>query len=536
MKKDILKACMAMFFIFITILVCAYSTVIDKELFEYEEVQKEVIDESYIYEIKDNNFDLPAIVINTNGEAIKRREDIIADIKIYENSNNSNNNNDSSNINNINNNNTDSNDSNSNVGNNMNNNNNNNEFNDYKCSEYKTNISIRGNSTYKYPKKQFSLELIKDNGEEKNVKLLGMEKGSDWVLNGPFSDKSLMRNYIAYKTARNIMEYAPDVRFCEVFVIDDDSEKVEDKHYKGVYMMIEKIKRDEDRVNIVKSQENLGETSFIVAKDRTRYNDVALNTYGVQTYIDSYGLNIEYPKKDLTPEKYEYINKFISEFERTLYSDKFNDPIQGYRKYIDVDSFVDYYIINEFFKNTDAGLLSTYFYKDYEGKLKAGPIWDFNKSLGNHIEEMGKPFDYEGFFMISRAWFDRLMEDKSFADKVVNRYKELRSTYLSDDYLIGIIDETVGLLGDAVERNFNTWPIEICNQDELFEEIKYIEDSSSLYLEPYKEFLEKNTSLLKNTEHKAKSYDEEIEMMKGFIINRGKWIDDNINSLSKWAR
>lgn len=514
MKKDILKACMAVFFISITTLVCAYLTVIKEEVFKYEEVQKEVIDESYIHEIKDNNFDLPAVMINTNGEAIKKREDIVADIRVYENSSNksnSNNNGDNSN------------------------NNNNNKFNDYECSEYKTNISIRGNSTNKYPKKQFSLEIIKDNGEEKNVKLLGMKSGSDWVLNGPFSDKSLMRNYIAYKTARNIMEYAPDVRFCEVFIVDDNSEKVENRHYKGVYMMIEKIKRDEDRVDIVKSQENLDETSFIVAKDRTRYNDVALNTYGVQTYIDFYGLNIEYPKKNLTTENYEYINKFISEFERILYSDKFNDPINGYRKYIDVNSFVDFYIINEFFKNTDAGLLSTYFYKDYEEKLKAGPVWDFNKSLGNHNEEIGKPFEYEGFFMISRPWFDRLMEDKSFADRVVNRYKELRHTYLRDDYLIEMIDETIELLGDAVDRNFNTWPIEICNQDELFENNKDVTGSLSLYIESYKEFLEKNTSLLKNTDYKAKSYAEEIEMMKGFIINRGKWIDDNIDSLSKWA-
>ena len=168
-----------------------------------------------------------------------------------------------------------------------------------------------------------------------------MESGSDWALNGPFSDKSLMRNYIAYKTARNIMEYSPDVRFCEVFVIDDNSKVIEEKHYKGVYVMIEKINRDENRVDINKSQDNIEETSFILSKDRKKENDIGLNSYGIQTYIDFYGLNIEYPKKKLTDEKYQYINKFISEFERVLYSDKFNDPIEGYRKYIDVQSFVD---------------------------------------------------------------------------------------------------------------------------------------------------------------------------------------------------
>jgi len=225
----------------------------------------------------------------------------------------------------------------------------------------------------------------------------------------------------------------------------------------------------------------------------------------------------------------------INNFERMLYSDKFNDPKQGYSKYIDVDTFVDYYIINEFFKNNDAGMLSTYVYKDYEEKIKAGPVWDFNESLGNTQNKDGQVYDYTEFTMIHKPWFDRLMMDINFANKVVQRYKELRKTYLSDEYLTEFIDETVELLGDSVKRNFDRWPIEISNQAKVFEEVGNKLEDYSADLDLYINVLEKNKHLLKNTDGMASSYEEEITLIKNFIVNRGKWMDSNIDSLKKWA-
>lgn len=497
MKKYIFYGSIALLFIFITTVVCAFFNKFEIEKRNLNIVEKNKgITELNTYKFNSKSYNLPIVVINTNEDSIKRKENIIADMQIY-----------------------DIKDS---------------FLEEYPSFQGKVNVSIRGNSTAKYPKKQYSLKLLNNKGQEEEEALLGMSKGSDWVLNGPFSDKSLIRNYIAYKTGRNMMEYSPDVRFCEVFVIDDNSSIIEDKHYKGVYLLIEKIKRSEDRVNIKKSQNNINETSFIISKNRFKQEDISLSSYGIQTYIDSYAINIDYPKKNLTDEKYQYINRFISEFERVLYSDKFNDPIEGYSKYINVESFIDFYIINEFFKNTDAGLLSTYFYKDYQEKLKAGPIWDFNKCLGNHNEEIGLPYDYTGFFMINRPWFGRLMEDKSFSNELIDRYKALRKSYLSDEYLINMIDETVMLLGDAIERNFYKWPMEICNQAEIFEENEDVAEYS-LNIELYIEFLENNKHLLKDTEYRAKSYGEEIARLKEFITNRGTWIDDNIDSLGKWS-
>ena len=127
------------------------------------------------------------------------------------------------------------------------------------------------------------------------------------------------------------------------------------------------------------------------------------------------------------------------------------------------------------------------------------------------------------------------MEDKNFLAKVINRYKLLRKTYLSDEYLINFIDDTVKTLGEAPKRNFEIWPIYMCNQFEMFKD--YRNDFSKFEDDPKKldEYLKYNTSLFKSTENMATSYEEEIEMLKVFLINRGRWIDENIEKLYRWT-
>lgn len=495
MKKDIFKSFIALAFLFLTLLAVANLSNL-KELLqkEFEKVKQQ---ESKI----SKDYNLPIVLIDTNGNTINRDDKTLGEIQIYDNKVEAN------------------------------------RLSDISQLTSRASFRIRGNSTSKYPKKQYAVKLLDKKGNEKEESLLGMPKDSEWVFNAPFADKSLMRNYIALTTSSKIMGYASRVEFCEVFLVDNNSLEINDLNYQGVYMMIEKINRGEDGVDITKTLNNMDDTSFILAKDRQKPGDAEVKSYGKEISLYTNGLNIVYPKKDLTPDKYGYIQKYISEFERMLYSDKFNDPVIGYKKYIDDNSFIDFYIINEFFKNTDAGIFSTYMYKDYEGKMKAGPVWDFNRSLGNHTEDIGQPYDYRGFFMNQRPWFDRLMEDKIFADKVVNRYKELRKTYLSDEYLIGEINKTQKKLGKSVDRNFKRWPIKLCNQATVFEEngLELFGDANIKTPQEYIKFLDKNSHLLKSTEGKAKSYEEELSLMKDFIKNRGKWMDENINSLSKWA-
>lgn len=500
MKKDIYKSVCALTFLFLALFMVANLNNI--KIIAKEEIRKNNDNNFINYHIESSineEYNLPIVVIDTKGNSIKREEETLGEIQIYNNKDGLN------------------------------------KLTDIPQTTIKANFKIRGNSSSKYPKKQYSIDLLNGKGNSKEESILGMPKNSEWVLNAPFSDKSLLRNYLAFNTASNIMEYAPRVEFCEVFLLDDGSLEIKEENYQGVYIMVEKIERSADRVNITKTIENRDETSFIIAKDRKKENDIQLETYGKESYLYNNGFNIEYPKKNLTPQKYMYIEKYLSEFERILYSDNFKDPDTGYSKYIDVDSFVDFYLINEFFKNTDAGIYSTYFYKDYDEKMKAGPVWDFNKSLGNHLDSVGKPYEYEGFFMNQRVLFNRLIKDKVFADKVVKRYKELRKTYLSDEYLIGEIDKGVNILGEAVNRNIKKWPFELCNQAEVFEQNEDFTGSYSSNKTLYEDFLKENNHLLKSTDGKAKSYEEEIIFMKEFIINRGKWMDENIDSISKWA-
>jgi len=496
MIKDILKVAMAISCIILALATATYFNDLEDNINNNQKTQDY---QSYENNLNNTSFNLPLLLIDTSGQKLSRDKEIMANLQVYNNESKINTLNDTPNF------------------------------------TTKTTIKIRGNSSSKYPKKQFSLELINGKGEEKDASLLGMPSESEWVLNGPFLDKSLMRNYIALNIASKIMEYAPRVKFCEVIMIEDGNKELNEDNYRGVYILTEKIKRDEQRVDITKTLKNINETSFILAKDRQKEEDILVNSYGKETSKYTYGLNIVYPKKDLTSEKYNYIMDEINNFERMLYSDKFNDPKQGYSKYIDVDTFVDYYIINEFFKNNDAGMLSTYVYKDYEEKIKAGPVWDFNESLGNTQNKDGQVYDYTEFTMIHKPWFDRLMMDINFANKVVQRYKELRKTYLSDEYLTEFIDETVNLLGNSVKRNFERWPIEISNQAKVFEEVGYSLENYSANLDLYIKVLEKNKHLLKNTDGMASSYEEEISLIKNFIVNRGKWMDSNIDSLKRWA-
>lgn len=446
-------------------------------------------------ELNDN---LPIIIIDTKGVSINETEKITATMKIYQSEMN---------------------------------------LSDESTYDFVSQIGIkkRGRSSRKFPKKQYSLELRDSNGYTRNERLLGMSKDSDWVLNAPFEDKSLIRNYMAYTISGEIMTYAPKAKFCEVYLIDDGSDKVEDKHFMGLYLLVEKIKRDEERVDIVASQDDKGETSFIVAKDAAKKRDLVLPSYGREIYIYESDIVSIYPKRNISEAQIDYISKMISGFERVLYSDKYDVKGEGYSQYIDVDSFVDYYLINEYFNNTDAGIFSTYIYKDYGEKINAGPVWDFNIAMGNS-NIASEYYDYAGFYMLNTSWFERLMSDRNFADKVVERYKLLRQTYFSDEYVMGFIDEAVALLGEAPQRNFSVWSIDLSNQAQIFK--NYSSEQFLLYEGDAKlleEYLHNNPHLMYPTDGLAQSYEEEIRMLKEFMINRGAWMDQNIDSLYKWA-
>lgn len=364
-------------------------------------------------------------------------------------------------------------------------------------------VHYRGNTSIKFDKKSYKLEFIhEDFSKNKDEEMLGMGKHNEWILNGPFLDKTLMRNYMCLNIAGEIMGDVPDVRFCEVFVDGD---------YKGVYVAMESITKATERVDIASYKTGDPFTSYIVRADRERGLPEELNNFTkyANRIHKNTAIEVLYPSEaKSSPELKAYIEQDFSKFEKALYSFDYDDDDYGYKKFIDIESFVDYFIINEFFKNYDAGIFSTYFYKDIRGKLHIGPVWDFNNAADNFISVA---LDERGMELVNRNWYFMLMKDEDFVEAVIKRYHTLREGWLNEEVLLSYIDETVAFLGEAILRNNQVWGYS-------FSPEKLNEDNR---LAP----LERNIT----------SYEEGIRQLKDFIIQRGRWMDQHIHTLRQYA-
>ena len=312
---------------------------------------------------------------------------------------------------------------------------------------YRATIKYRGASSYsKFDKKQYRIKFYKNSKEnEKKVSLAGMGANSEWVLNGPYLDKTLIRNKLVYDLARELNGWAPDTRFVELFV---------DGKYQGVYLAVEPVTNGESRLRLAEFGLLSGETAYVVNRDRIDTGTEEIETWGKTEGYTYNALYIRYPSKNkITEKQKEYIKNDISEFEQALYGKNFSDKKIGYQAYIDMDNWVDYFIINEFAMNYDAGNLSTYVYKELGGKLQLA-AWDFNNGFDNyqwfHTET-------DRLHTVENSWFDKLWQDENFREHVCERYGQLRKTTLSDEHIADKIASYQEKLGDAVDRNFKVW-------------------------------------------------------------------------------
>lgn len=356
-------------------------------------------------------------------------------------------------------------------------------------------IRIRGNSSRYFDKKGYLLRLTDQNGKYHDEEMMGMDAHYEWALHGPYLDKSLIRNYMWYNIAGEIMEYAPNVRFCEVILNGE---------YQGLYVMTETITNGEDcRVNISEPVEETNQTGYVLRIDRGSNTPIKnIETFANYSYRNLQNVDIQYPRAgSLTPEMMEAIAADFSDFEKALYSYDYNSNTYGYESFIDVDSFVDYFIINEFTSNYDAGWLSTYIFRDIGGPYHM-VIWDFNSACNNYHHDLLKEQYFE---MQYGVWYYMLMKDESFVDRIIERYRELRETYLSEEYINGYIDEVTAYLGDAIERNFSVWGYTF--SDEM--------------VEP--------------SERNPRNHAEAIQMIKDFVEQRGNWLDENIEILRQFS-
>ncbi len=378
---------------------------------------------------------LPIIFVNTNGQTILDGSKITADMKVINNL---------SGVNNV----TDT------------------------VFEYdgKIGIEIRGFSSTSYPKKNYTVETRDILGENLNVKLLGMPKENDWVFHGPYSDKTLMRNVLAYNLGNRTGKWSPRTRFFEMYL---------NNNYIGVYVLAEKIKIDKNRCDIatLKDSDVLGDEltgGYLLKLDRPEWDDVEGKDYWISPYRartayqqQEYFLLVDPKDEKINDIQFNYIKNYITAFEDAMNSDNYTDRVNGYLPYIDLQSFVDYYIISELSRNLDGYRISTYLHKDKDsngGKLTMGPFWDYNICFGNAnffsanqtsgwiIDGMGNADGYAMPF-----WWEKFRLDPYFNSKLKQRWTYWTENFINETYLNHVIDSCANELTDAQKRNFKTW-------------------------------------------------------------------------------
>ena len=326
-----------------------------------------------------------------------------------------------------------------------------------------------------YVKKPYGIEIWTDSTgvTAKKMSLVQMPEESDWVLNASYNDRSFMRDFISQNLAGRLGLLNSKSKFVELIVNEE---------YRGVYILMEKIKQGKNRVPIsdLYPTENAGDAvtgGYIVKIDKSSGSPSATwksnYTSGI-TATQKCEFQIEYPKYGIiTQQQLIYIRDYINNWEQKLMTEDMNDPKASFRNFMDMPSFVNYFILNEVVRNVDGYRLSTYLYKDKEslgGKIKMGPAWDFNIALGNADYLNGwmtngfvyKAMENEGgkndYWQVP-FWWNKLIQDASFRKALATRWKAVRSSFLTTNSIYSTIDSAQVALKDPLTRNFQKYPL-----------------------------------------------------------------------------
>ena len=356
-------------------------------------------------------------------------------------------------------------------------------------------IEIRGSSSQDYPKKSYGFETRLGDGSNNNVSLLGLPPENDWVLYAPYCDKSLMRNVLAFYIGRQTGDYSPRTRWCEL-IIDND--------YKGLYVLMEKIKRDSNRVDICKLKET--DTSgvdltggYIFSTEREEEGEGWLSPYNNKPFY-----RYRYPDyEDILPEQKNYLKNHITQFEELVNN---SSSFEDYSDFIDIPSFVNYWIVTEIFKHIDNYKFSFFMYKtrdDKGGKIHFGPLWDLNLAFGNfdfaqNPSPEGWSYIWAKYPPLRPTWIYDISMEAEIHKQINTRWTELRRNKLSTNTLLNFIDDQAAIIEDAQTRNFTRWPI------------------LGTYICP-NYFVGQN-------------YDEELNYLKTWLTNRMEWLDNNMEN------
>lgn len=370
-------------------------------------------------------------------------------------------------------------------------------------------IEFRGSTSFRLSdKKSFGFETWDEGNNDIDASILGFPEEEDWILMGHVHnqeenilfDPTLIRHFVGYELYRAMGNYSSRCEMVELFVNGE---------YLGVYVFMEKLKRDNERIDISRltpdenDEENIT-GGYILKIDKTSGGDVApdeslsyfennwaddatynanisfRSNYGVDQstlafapfdspyhpnqYLETYFL-YEYPKaEEISTQQKEYIANYIDEFETALINDDFSTNVRTYTDYIDINSFVDYFLLNELVGNIDAYRISTYLSKDKGEKLKMGPVWDLNLGYGDaRVPGDDWIINYNTYNpqdpWLVPFWWPRFLEDPQFVDVLKQRWTELRSNELSTSNVTNLVQSTSTYLqnNDAIMRNYDRW-------------------------------------------------------------------------------
>ena len=376
---------------------------------------------------------------------------------------------------------------------------------------------VHGESSASFDQRTYGVELWDERGDSQNASLSGMPADSDWILYGPWSEKSLMRNKLIYDwmiSARGEDGTAVRSRFVELFFNQTKpaNGQVGFGTYRGVYVLMEKLKHGKNRVPVAKINTNtidpeLITGGYIIRKDK----DDPIKT----KWITPGGVDLQSFDPDrLNTNQLSYIRTYLATFEKALNGSSSRDFIKGYQAYIDPDTFIDAQWMLEFTKQVDGYNYSTYWFKDRGARLRAGPIWDFNIALGNASYAGGDA--PTGWYIRTPAgslWYPRLHADPEYKLAHWDRYWELRRTIWDTNAILAKIDENARLLLDGyaglvsnrapatiqnpIARHFRKWP-----------RIGVVDWPNP------------------NRESAIRTYQGELDYLKSWTLTRVAWLDD----------
>ncbi len=342
-------------------------------------------------------------------------------------------------------------------------------------------IRGRGNSTWSFPKKPWKVKL------DEKASLLGMPADKEWALLANYSDRTLMRNIVAMKLSEICgFSWTPRMRSVEVYLNNE---------YQGVYTLCEHKKVSKDRVDIdvVGENDNSGD-----AVTGGYYLEIEEQQDETTCWWTSMGVPMMFSDpEEPTSQQLAYVKGLFESFEQALWAKDFSET-SGYPKYIDVDSFIDYYIVQELTKNIDGNLRkSSFITKERGRKMEMYHLWDFDLTLGNcGYFWAGAGNGPENFWIKLDKWYPHLFEDPTFVDKVQKRWNELMPEFSK---IPEFIDEQALMLAKAQERNFKVWNI--------WDSVDWVKFPS------------------------LGSYEKEVAYLKEFYTKRLQWLDRELNEL-----